>query len=136
MGALIQFTADLEDVGECSECGVRHAMPSNMLAARRRDKQVFYCPNGHRQAFVESSTVLLQRELDAAKVALGAVRLQRDAARKERDALERIKAQALGKLKALKGRVKNGVCPCCQRSFVQLARHMATKHPDFSPSEP
>jgi len=25
-------------------------------------------------------------------------------------------------------RVKNGVCPCCKRSFRNLARHMATKH--------
>ncbi len=28
-------------------------------------------------------------------------------------------------------RVKNGVCPCCSRTFENLARHMQSKHPDF-----
>ena len=27
-------------------------------------------------------------------------------------------------------RVHNGVCPCCKRSFQNLARHMAAKHPN------
>jgi len=31
----------------------------------------------------------------------------------------------------LQKRIKNGVCPCCHRSFVQLSRHMASKHPGF-----
>ena len=30
-------------------------------------------------------------------------------------------------------RVKNGVCICCNRTFADLARHMATKHPTFTP---
>jgi hypothetical protein len=27
--------------------------------------------------------------------------------------------------------VANGVCPCCNRTFQNLARHMAGKHPDY-----
>jgi chemotaxis response regulator CheB len=30
-----------------------------------------------------------------------------------------------------KKRVANGVCPCCNRTFKQLARHMKAKHPEF-----
>lgn len=30
-------------------------------------------------------------------------------------------------------RTKAGVCPCCNRTFKQLARHMETKHKDFKP---
>ena len=26
---------------------------------------------------------------------------------------------------------QNGVCPCCTRTFPNLAAHMKTKHPDF-----
>ena len=29
-------------------------------------------------------------------------------------------------------RVEHGVCPCCKRSFSALARHMATKHPEYA----
>jgi hypothetical protein len=32
----------------------------------------------------------------------------------------------------LKQRVANGVCPCCHRSFVNLHRHMAGQHPDYT----
>lgn len=31
----------------------------------------------------------------------------------------------------IKRRVSAGVCPCCNRTFQCLARHMATKHPDY-----
>jgi DNA repair exonuclease SbcCD ATPase subunit len=35
----------------------------------------------------------------------------------------------------IKNRASNGVCPCCNRTFQNLARHMHTKHPDFAKSE-
>lgn len=31
----------------------------------------------------------------------------------------------------IKNRIKNGVCPCCNRTFKQLAAHMKNKHPDY-----
>ena len=31
----------------------------------------------------------------------------------------------------LKKRVAAGVCPCCQRSFINLRRHMTTQHADY-----
>lgn len=33
-----------------------------------------------------------------------------------------------------KKRVSNGVCPCCNRTFKQLARHMENKHPEYKES--
>jgi predicted nucleotidyltransferase len=32
----------------------------------------------------------------------------------------------------LRRRAANGVCPCCKRSFKELAAHMKTKHPDYA----
>lgn len=29
-----------------------------------------------------------------------------------------------------------GMCPCCRRTFKQLAEHMKSKHPDFDPARP
>lgn len=35
----------------------------------------------------------------------------------------------------LRKRASAGVCPCCNRTFSQLARHMQTKHPTFIAQE-
>lgn len=40
-----------------------------------------------------------------------------------------------GVVTKLKKRAANGVCPCCNRTFVDLARHMAGKHPTFLAEE-
>jgi ssDNA-binding Zn-finger/Zn-ribbon topoisomerase 1 len=45
--------------------------------------------------------------------------------RASRDALK-------GQLTKERRRVGNGVCPCCNRSFVNLRRHMTAKHPDHA----
>lgn len=31
----------------------------------------------------------------------------------------------------LRNRAAAGVCPCCNRTFEQLGRHMTTKHPEY-----
>ncbi|MFB3077027.1 MAG: hypothetical protein ACE1Y4_03380 [Lysobacterales bacterium] len=31
----------------------------------------------------------------------------------------------------IKNRVARGVCPCCNRSFTNLHRHMESKHPNY-----
>jgi hypothetical protein len=43
----------------------------------------------------------------------------------------RVRAEKAEEAKArLEKRVRSGLCPCCKRSFVNLKRHMATKHPE------
>lgn len=72
-------------------------------------------------------------ELDRAREK--AERLERDAQqlREQRDAAHRQASAQRGVTTRIKNRVANGVCPCCKRSFVELARHMATKHPEYAP---
>lgn len=49
---------------------------------------------------------------------------------------ERHRANALkGHLTRLRNRVGNGVCPCCNRTFQNLARHIKKKHPEFCHDE-
>lgn len=38
---------------------------------------------------------------------------------------------AVGQVTKLKNRVGHGVCPCCNRSFGNLARHIESEHPTF-----
>lgn len=43
----------------------------------------------------------------------------------------RAHAATKGQLTKTKKRIANGVCPCCNRSFANLERHMAGQHPDY-----
>ncbi|HYC31767.1 MAG TPA: hypothetical protein VEB59_05720, partial [Gemmatimonadales bacterium] len=40
-----------------------------------------------------------------------------------------------GVVTKIKRRVAGGVCPCCNRTFSDLARHMSGKHPGWGNGE-
>jgi hypothetical protein len=116
----------------CGECGIRWAMPPRFVEGRRNDGKTFYCPNGHARVFRESEADKLRRERDHLKQQL----VERDdrinRERECREAAERRASAARGQVARLKNRAAAGVCPCCNRTFSQLARHMADKHPGFA----
>lgn len=114
-------------------CGINHAVPENLrdfqLRQHRDGKPVtsIYCPLGHQHA-------------PAGK---GEAEKLRETLARERDRAARLAAQrdqAEASARAYKGaatrarkRAKAGTCPCCKRTFQQLARHMASQHPGFDP---
>ena len=48
-----------------------------------------------------------------------------------RESAERAKAQAELDKKRIEKRAKAALCPCCNRSFVSLARHIQSQHPEL-----
>jgi elongation factor P hydroxylase len=119
----------------CCACGVEVALPSNFEEHRRRDHAFWYCPNGHAQHFAGKSDVeIVRAEAQALREKLAAETKRREWAQKDAanhaDEIEKLKRKA----KRAAKRAANGVCPCCTRSFVNLRRHMETKHPEHSPS--
>lgn len=115
----------------CSECGVIYGMESVQQARRQDDGGAFYCTNGHKQVYIETALRRTQRELEAEK-------RRSQFAREDAERWRARHASAKHQVRAHKGaatklrkRVANGVCPCCTRSFVNLRRHIETKHPDF-----
>ena len=44
---------------------------------------------------------------------------------------KRVKTRYKNERNAILQRVAEGVCNCCNRKFVNVARHMKTKHPAF-----
>lgn len=123
---------------DCIRCGVRFGVPIGYTARRREDKQTFYCPNGHSMAYSESEADRLRTERDrlAQRIA------QRDDEIKDKQAeIERQRAlnetawrrvsAAKGQITKLKNRAAKGVCPCCNRHFTNLERHMHSQHPGF-----
>lgn len=119
----------------CPECKAPQYFPLALyeVAFARRPDFTVYCPNGHPWHYTRGESELdrIRRERNQLKQALA----ERDDKISEarRNALEwQLKAQAAAKdARRTKKRVSGGVCPCCSRSFVQMARHMKTKHPNF-----
>jgi len=114
---------------ECCACGMPFAMPRDYMRHLREKGAAhwFYCPAGHQQHFSESVAERLRRELAAAERETANVR---ESLRIEAAAHRQTKAVA----RAAKRRAANGICPapgCHRRPFDNLARHMATKHPDY-----
>jgi hypothetical protein len=103
-------------------------MPALFEAARRADKASFYCPCGHSLSFRENEADKLRREVQI---------LTQQQARYEgeigqlRTAYNEAEARAAKERRArdrIEKRIKNGVCPDCNRTFTDLQRHMAKKH--------
>lgn len=111
---------------ECSECGVLFAIGSRFMEERRADHETFYCPNGHTQYYPQKSEAeMLRQQLKWAESSAQSWRDQAETAEHRRRAEKAAKTR-------LKNRIANGACPCCRRSFTDLARHMATQHPNYT----
>lgn len=112
---------------QCGTCGVVHAIPKAMHEAAQREGGFWHCPNGHSRGYGKGT---LQADLDRARAELDAERDRKAAAlaraNKSEQALRRLEARTQREHK----RAAAGVCPCCNRTFQQLARHMKAKHPD------
>lgn len=116
---------------ECANCITHFAMDEALQRRCRETGREFYCPNGH-------SNWYKNNDLDRLKKENASLIKQRDwaedSAARARDQAEherRQKAAIKGQLTKTRNRIANGVCPCCNRSFTNVRRHMADKHPDF-----
>lgn len=109
----------------CAGCSIQFGMTKDFQDRRRKDHETFYCPAGHPQSWkAESDEDKLRRERDIAR---------QQVARAEQEAKSTQRALEAEKKKAAKVKKRSaaGVCPCCNRTVGQMARHMKTKHPTF-----
>jgi hypothetical protein len=111
----------------CGNCGITFAVPERWLSERRDNGGGFTCPNGDSRVFLKSEVDKLREKLEREQRRVILISNERDAAERHASAMK-------GQVTRIKNRAKAGVCPCCNRSFVQLERHMKSKHPDFEPS--
>ena len=131
MGDFTVTTTEGFYVMNCADCSVRFAVTKDFETRRRTDKKSFYCPNGHSLSWSENEADVLRRERDrlAQRIAERDDDVRRE--REAREAAKRSVSAIRGQMTKLKKRTANGICPCCTRSFVNLRRHIETKHPDF-----
>jgi NMD protein affecting ribosome stability and mRNA decay len=113
------------EIEVCQTCGIMYALPEEMLdRARKNPKIWWYCPNGHHWHFPVKSD---EQKLRDAQDALARERADHDQTVASLRATRGVVTKQKNKLQ----RVAKGVCPCCSRSFSDLKRHMASKHPDY-----
>lgn len=114
------------NVIDCAACGVSFAIPDTLQARLRETHQGFYCPSGHANYYSGSNEAeKLRIELKRKEQELADQVQQKFAAQNK---VYEVEGKLFAAEKKLK-RVSNGVCPCCNRTFKNLAAHMKTKHP-------
>lgn len=128
------FTETIQEtfhVVSCYTCGCRFGINEQMYKRAVRDKRgCVYCPS------CQNATCWTGETVDQKRARMAEAKLVRERAKHDQTKAElkhsqhRCRAEKAAKTR-LKNRAAAGVCPCCSRTFQDLARHMASKHPNF-----
>ena len=129
-GVALSINVKCETI-QCFKCHVIFAVEIQTREHYLDTGDNFWCPNGHRQRYIESKIGKLEKQLKHKQKLLewaeqDAVNARQDAT----NAKNSLRSEKGAKTK-LKKRIANGVCPCCHRNFVNLGRHMTSQHPNF-----
>ncbi len=125
----------MKDCSPCPNCGCEVWIPDELYEAAKRSPEIsFKCAYGHSIHYPagERAEQKLRRERDrlAQRIAERDDEIRRQ--REMREATERQLSATRGVVTRIKNRVGHGVCPCCNRTFGDLYRHMSTKHPGYA----
>ena len=122
-GRLLEISTTVKLITEeCCACGIVFAMPREVNERLRTKGGTFYCPNGHSQVYAEPDIEVLKRKLQASEDMASNLKHQLNGA------LDNL-ATKRKELRSVKKRVNTGLCPYCRRHFVNIERHIHTKHP-------
>lgn len=128
----IRLNGEWHVVQQCGTCAVWHTIPKIVHDCYEREGGFWHCPNGHQRGFRKGTDEIerenTRRERD---------RLKQDAARMADEIAAQTKRaeEAEKKIAQTRRRAAAGVCPCCTRTFLNVQRHMKTKHPNVVPLE-
>ena len=122
------------DFKKCPVCGIHYGVDKDVMDFKRRapksdSDRGWVCPNGHSLVFRTSEADEQRQRADRAEQQIAYECDRADAAKRSVSAHK-------GQITKLRKRAKAGVCSCCNRTFQNLARHMASKHPSMDPEGP
>jgi hypothetical protein len=127
-----KFSTDTTlEVVECYSCKMLYAIPASLNASaikypgQQQNGWTLFCPLGHQWYYLGRN--IEQQLADERK----AKQATRELLEHEQRSHAATRGHVTRKKKQL-ARVAHGVCPCCNRHFTNLERHMTTKHPDFA----
>lgn len=124
-------------VVDCCKCYIRFAIPAELdrhaceysSAAHPRNYVSITCPAGHKWHYTgRNEEQELARKLKDQRDRAGRLAHERDQAKASAAAHK-------GHNTRIRKRIANGICPCCNRTFKDVARHMKSQHPEFSQQE-
>lgn len=117
-------------------CGVQLAIPHSLYRKAQSDSNLsVYCPLGHTFVYRDNEAERERKAREKAEANAKWYRQRMTAERELREHTERKLAAQKGATTKARKRHAAALCPCCNRSFVQLRRHMAAKHPDYDPAK-
>jgi hypothetical protein len=112
----------------CPVCGIGHAIPQDLNTQAKRHRTGVHCPLGHTWIYTKS----VEQDLAEAKRDAEYYKRRLSGEREDHGRTRRRLSATQGVVTRTKKRIAAGVCPCCKRTFQQLARHMAGQHPDYA----
>lgn len=136
MSTLTEYSGLL--VVERCWCGIQHAVPKSLVDEQSRHHTnglspiTIYCPLGH--GWIRSGkgeAEKLREQLADKDREIQSERAGHDQTRAELRETERRRRAEKGAKTKLKKRAANGLCPCCNRYFANVHRHMGHMHPEF-----
>jgi len=122
-------------IEQCYKCHIPFGITDDFYYRKQDDGTTFYCPNGHGQIFGTSNIQKLEKELNREREKLKREQIEREHAQGLFEAERNSHRSTRGHITRIKNRVSAGVCPCCNRSFQNLKRHMQGQHPKFTGKE-
>jgi len=130
MMATVLLNGERHIVNQCGTCAVWHTIPEVMYNTFRAEGGFWSCPNGHQRGWSKGTD-----EIERENIRNERDRLKQDAARMadEIAAQQRRAEEAERKVLQIKRRAAAGVCPCCNRTFLNIQRHMKSKHANVIP---
>ncbi len=111
----------------CGKCGGCYAIAERYRQEKQDETGHWHCPYCQQQWGFYGKTEA-QKQRHRAEVAESRER----AAQCRTRAMERSRNALKGVVTKTKRRIGKGVCPCCNRTFQDLQRHMAGKHPEYA----
>lgn len=136
MTAQINVAVTLTEIN-CGECGGTYALNERYRSQKADKGGGWHCPycQCNWGYFGETTVQKLQKQLEEEQRRLEWARENAQSEREARERTERRLIARKGVNTRLRNRIKNGVCPCCTRTFMNLQRHIKTQHPDFQPDD-
>lgn len=119
-------------IEECCACHMQFGMTREFYNRARENGTSFHCPQGHAQHYTKTEIRKLKEELDRKNFDLKRAQERGDRWYEQNAKTERRLTATRGVVTRIKNRVGHGVCPCCNRTFKDLARHMEGQHPGYA----
>lgn len=123
-------------VVESGCCNTTFAMTQRQYDEVWKEGRHFHCPRcGQRRIPKDVENLKLKREIEWLQNQRQSAEDDAAFERRERQHVQHQLAATKGHQTRLKKRIAAGVCPCCHRTFQDLARHMHGQHPEFVATE-